>query len=521
MSRERTQYRCRDCGAVAPRWAGRCGQCGEWNSLDEEVRTASGGTDPGAARRPVSLAAVAGAGLDPFPTGVDELDRVMAGGLVPGSVTLIAGEPGIGKSTLLLQMLAGMAGQGLRTLLVSAEESPSQVGLRAARLGLGTEGVWILGATDLADIRAATGEIRPDVVVVDSIQTIHDGEAAPGSVASVRSCAAALADDAKSGGPAVVMVGHVTKDGSIAGPRVLEHLVDTVLSFEGDRHHALRVLRAVKHRFGPVGEVGMWEMTSAGLRPVPDGAAFLLADRRSGTPGSVVFAGIEGRRPLLVEVQALVAEAGDNAPRRAASGYESGRLGQLIAVLDARAGLDLRKLDVYVSAVGGVRLADPGADLAVAAAITSAATGRPVAEDLVVLGEVGLGGELRQVAHTPRRLTEAARLGFGRALIPAGAKGAFDLPTVAASTLAGALDLMLDAAPAARPRLRVLSGQGGSRSGPGAPGSGDRAVSRPDRAGSNGSAADGSDPDRPRFRGSAAVGSQEGAFGAVREGGVP
>lgn len=468
MARERTQYRCRDCGALSPRWAGRCGQCGEWNSLDEEVRPASGAADREASRRvsrPVSLGAVAATRLDPLPTGVAELDRVLGGGLIPCSVTLIAGEPGIGKSTLLLQMLAGMAGQGRRTLMISAEESPAQVGRRAARLGLTTEDVWVVGDTDLASIRAAVAELTPDVVVVDSIQAISDGDTTPGSVASVRSCAAALAEEAKPDGPAMVLVGHVTKDGSIAGPRVLEHLVDTVLSFEGDRHHALRVLRAVKHRFGPVGELGMWEMTAAGLDQVPDGAAFLLADRRSGTPGSVVFAGMEGRRPLLVEIQALVAEAWGSAPRRSASGYESGRLGQLVAVLDARAGVDLRKLDVYVSAVGGVRLADPGADLAVAAAITSAVTGRPVPEDLVVLGEVGLGGELRQVAHTPRRLAEAARLGFRRALIPSsatgasGTAGAFDLPTVTVPSLAGALDYVLEAVPAPRPKLRVVAGQ--------------------------------------------------------------
>ena len=326
MTRERTQFRCRDCGCVSPRWAGRCGQCGEWNSLDEETRTGTGPPTP--SRRstgaPVTLGSVAGGRLEPIPTGVGEMDRVLGGGLVPASVTLIAGEPGIGKSTLLLQMAAGMARQGRRTLLVAAEESPAQVGLRAARLGIADDGIWIVGDTDLATIRAAVAGLSPDVLVVDSIQTISDpdGGAPPGSVGSVRACASALADDAKSGGPAVVLVGHVTKDGSIAGPRVLEHLVDTVLSFEGERHHALRLLRAVKHRFGPVGELGMWEMTAAGLEEVPDGAAFLLADRRPGAPGSVVFAGMEGRRPLLVEVQALVSQGhGGGAPRRSASGY--------------------------------------------------------------------------------------------------------------------------------------------------------------------------------------------------------
>lgn len=410
----------------------------------------------------MALASVAAGGLEPVPTGLAELDRVLGGGLVPSSVTLIAGEPGIGKSTLLLQMLSGLAGQGRRTLLVSAEESPAQVGARAARLGLAEEGIWIVGDTDLGAIRAAVGSVGPEVVVVDSIQTISDPDlgAAAGSVVSVRACASALADEAKGGGPAVVLVGHVTKDGSIAGPRVLEHIVDTVLSFEGDRHHALRLLRAVKHRFGPVGELGMWQMTPGGLQEVPDGAAFLLADRRPGAPGSVVFAGIEGRRPLLVEVQALVAPAIGGAARRSASGYEAGRLGQLVAVLDRRAGLDLRQYDLYVSAVGGVRLDDPGADLAVAAAIASAATGRVVPEGLVVLGEVGLGGELRQVAQTPQRLAEAARLGFSRALVPCTAAVPAGLRSASAETLAGALDLALASEEVRRPVLRVLGGAG-------------------------------------------------------------
>ncbi len=464
MTRERTQYRCRDCGSVSPRWAGRCGHCGEWNSLEEEARPALAAA--AAARRsaaePVALGSVADGRLNPIPTGVAELDRVLGGGLVPSSVTLIAGEPGIGKSTLLLQMAGGMARRGLRSLLVCAEESPAQVGLRAARLGIADDGIWIVGDTDLAAIRSAVAGLRPDVLVVDSIQTISDpdGGGLPGSVGAVRACASALTDDAKAGGPAVVLVGHVTKEGSIAGPRVLEHVVDTVLSFEGERHHALRLLRAVKHRFGPVGELGMWEMTAAGLEEVPDGAAFLLADRRPGAPGSVVFAGMEGRRPLLVEIQALVAPAGGGAPRRSASGYEPGRLGQLVAVLDRRAGVDLRHQDVYVSAVGGVRLGDPGADLAVAAAITSAATGRVIPADMFVIGEVGLGGELRQVAQTPRRLAEAARLGFRRALVPSGSGAVQELQAVFRDTLADALDLLLSAQPAHRPRLRVLSGAG-------------------------------------------------------------
>jgi DNA repair protein RadA/Sms len=374
----------------------------------------------------------------------------------------MAGEPGIGKSTLLLQLLAGMAGRGCRTLMVSAEESPAQVGRRAARLGVVGDDVFVLGETDLNTIRAAIADLEPSVVVIDSIQTIADqaAGASAGTVASVRACAAALAEDAKAeGGPAVVLVGHVTKDGSIAGPRVLEHLVDTVLSFEGERHHSLRLLRAVKHRFGPVGELGMWEMTPAGMVEVPDGTALLLADRRPGTPGSVVFAGMDGRRPLLTEVQALVTSAPGPAPRRSTSGYDSSRLHQLLAVLDRRAGVDLRQHEVYVSAVGGVRLADPGADLAVAAAVASARTGRVVAGDVAVVGEVGLGGELRQAPHMARRLAEVERLGFQRALVPAGADGGgTGLRLMGCATVAEALDAVLDAAPMGRPRLRVLGG---------------------------------------------------------------
>ena len=467
MTRERTQYRCRDCGSVTPRWAGRCGQCGEWNALEEETvpATARPATGPAGRRAPapgtvapaVELHAVPTGADAPLPTGMGELDRVLGGGVVPSSVTLLAGEPGIGKSTLLLQMLAALAADGSRTLLVTAEEAPAQVRRRAARLGLLGPGVLIAAETDLAAIRAVVAEAAPDVVVVDSVQTIHDPDTGsqPGTATQVRACAQALADDARAGGPAVVLVGHVTKDGSIAGPRVLEHLVDTVLSFEGDRHHALRLLRAVKHRFGAVGELGMWEMTGAGLVEVADAAGFLLADRRPGTPGSVVFAGMEGRRPLLVEIQALVVPAPGGSARRAASGYETGRLWQLLAVLERRAGLNVAGHDVYVSAVGGVRLDDPGADLAVALAVSSASTGRVVGDDLVVLGEVGLGGELRQVPHTPRRRAEAARLGFGRAVTPPGAGESIGLDVESAATLVEALDRHLGAA-APAPRLRVV-----------------------------------------------------------------
>jgi DNA repair protein RadA/Sms len=476
MTRGRPRYSCRDCGASSPRWAGRCAQCGEWNTIDEEATSPGPAPAERAEARPVELGSLTGPPEVHRPTGLPELDRVLGGGLVASSVTLMAGEPGIGKSTLLLQMLGAMAAQGRRALLVSAEESTAQVRLRAERLGIAQGGLWIAGDRDLTSIRAAVADLCPDVVVVDSVQTISDpeGSSLPGSVTSVRACAHALVEDAKAGGPAIILVGHVTKDGSIAGPRVLEHLVDTVLSFEGDRHHALRLLRAVKNRFGPVGELGMWEMTGGGLVEVADGGGLFLGDRRQGAPGSVVFAAMEGRRPLLVEIQALVAFCAAGAPRRSASGCDQARLGQLLAVLDRRAGLDLGRHDVYVSAVGGVRLSDPGADLAVCLAVASAATGQVVDGNLVVIGEVGLGGELRQVAQTPRRLSEAARLGFSRAAVPAGAgsppaeAGKGSMVVRPSASIAEALDAHLGR-PAERPRLRVVSGAGE----PGRPDGGD------------------------------------------------
>ncbi len=391
-------------------------------------------------------------------TGLGELDRVLGGGLMPASATLLTGEPGTGKSTLLLQMLAGLAASGRRCLLVSAEESLDQLHRRAARVGAARAGLWALGETDISRIRASAGDIGAEVLVIDSIQTISDpatGSAA-GTVTSVRACAQQLVDDAKSGGPAVVMVGHVTKDGSIAGPRVLEHLVDTVLTFEGERHDSLRLLRAVKHRFGPVGELGLWEMTGSGLEQIADAGALLLGDRHPGVPGSVLFAAMEGRRPFLVEIQALVGPAAPQAMRRTASGYETSRLVQLLAVLERRAGLSVAGQDVYVSAVGGVKLTDPGADLAVALAVASAATGRVVDEGLVVLGEVGLAGEIRRVANPARRLAEAARLGFGRALAPPGTPPQEGLVVEPATTLGSALDQHLGGA-AVPPRLRIVA----------------------------------------------------------------
>ena len=434
--------------------------CGEWNTIVEEVdRPLPAATAESAV--PVALSEVPAAGSVPLSTEIPELDRVLGGGLVPGSVTLVGGEPGIGKSTLLLQVLAEMARAGRRCLLVSAEESPAQVRRRAERLGALIPGVWLVGETSLVGIQAAIVEVAPDVVVIDSIQTVWDGDidSSPGSVGQVRGCAQILVALAKSGGPAVVLVGHVTKEGALAGPRVLEHMVDTVLSFDGDRHHALRLLRAVKHRFGPTGELGLFEMTGDGLTGVDDPAGLFLADRRSSVPGSVVFPAMEGHRPLLVEIQALVVPTNMPSPRRSVSGYDSGRLSLLLAVLDRRVGISLADQEVYVSVVGGVRIADPGADLAVCMALASARTSRPIADDLVALGEVGLGGEVRQVAHTARRLAEAARLGFSKAAAPPSSPKSEGISVRSVATLGEALERSLGQETSS-PRLRVVGSTG-------------------------------------------------------------
>jgi DNA repair protein RadA/Sms len=387
----------------------------------------------------VALADVDADSTVPTPTGISELDRVLGGGLVPGSVTLLGGEPGIGKSTLLLQALASMAAAGATCLLVCAEESPQQVKRRAARLGALVPGVLVVADTSLAGIRLAVEQAAPDVLIVDSIQTVFDSDidSAPGSMAQVRGCAQELVSLAKARDLTTVLVGHVTKEGSLAGPRVLEHVVDTVLAFEGERHHALRLLRASKHRFGSTGELGLFEMTDGGLAAVEDASQLFLGDRCFGAAGSAISAAMDGQRPLLVEVQALVTGNGAAPiPRRSAQGLDSGRLALLVAVLERRAGIALGRNDIYASVMGGVRLSEPGADLALCLALGSASCNYPLPRDLVACGEVGLSGEIRQVGQTPRRLAEAARLGFRRALVPvsADAPGA-DLEVIRVRTL--------------------------------------------------------------------------------------
>jgi DNA repair protein RadA/Sms len=453
MSRVKTVYRCSECGAETPKWMGWCTACEASGSLTEEQVRPSARAGVGFASLappsvPVPIAEAVGDAVAPVPTGEAELDRVLGGGLVPGSVTVLGGEPGVGKSTLLLQALASIAdgrgraapgagaapGQGgpsgrprgASCLYVTAEESARQVALRAERLGVSSPSLWLVAETSLANVIAHIDALAPDVVVIDSIQTVHDPDvpSAPGSVGQVRGCAQRLVGEAKARGVSVVLVGHVTKEGGLAGPRVLEHLVDTVLAFDGERHHALRMLRAVKHRFGSTHELGLFEMGERGLAGVPDPSALFLADRQPGVPGSVVAPVLDGQRPLLVEVQALVVPSNAPSPRRTVQGVDAGRLNQVLAVLDRHAELDLSRAEVHVAVAGGVRVPEPGADLAMALAVVSSATERPLPAHLVTCGEVGLGGELRQVHRTERRLAEAARLGFGRAVVPRSAPDA-------------------------------------------------------------------------------------------------
>ena len=449
MAKLRLVYRCTECAGSHPKWSGRCITCGAWNSLVEDVEgpeeplvSLAAGMSLVAPGEAKPITEVDGSIGQPQPTTIPELDRVLGGGIVPGSVTLLGGEPGIGKSTLLMQLLAAWPA---RTLYVTAEESAQQVRLRAERLGALNENVWLLPEMNLHNIFKAIASVQPNLIVIDSIQTIADPELSspPGSVVQVRGCAHRLVQEAKRSNIPVVLVGHVTKEGGLAGPRVLEHVVDTVLSFEGERHNALRLLRASKHRFGPTSELGLFEMTDAGMVGVPDASQLFLADRRTGVPGSVVVPTIEGQRPLLVELQALTnSVSGGAPPRRSAQGVDSGRLALLLAVLERRARISLAGHEVYASVVGGVKLAEPGADLGLCLALVSAVVNKPLPADLVVIGEVGLAGEVRQVAQVGRRLAEAARLGFTRAIVPASASAKVDgIRVEGAATLTEALSL--------------------------------------------------------------------------------
>lgn len=423
MAKTAAQYVCQNCGSVYNKWAGKCDGCGEWNSISQEAGFSDAvpkglGTKKG---RVIDFVPLAGVSSD-VPrhiSGIRELDRVVGGGLVPGSAVLIGGDPGIGKSTLLLQAVCRLA-EKIRCCYVSGEEAVDQVRMRAARLGLADSKVRLAAATNVRDIVSSMDQGDIDLIVIDSIQTMYldNIDSAPGTVSQVRASSQELIRMAKKKNIVVLLVGHVTKDGQIAGPRVVEHMVDAVLHFEGDRGHPFRILRAVKNRFGPTDEIGVFEMAEAGLVEVENPSALFLSQRQEDIAGSAVFAGMEGTRPVLVEIQALVAPSPLGTPRRAVIGWDSSRLAMVLAVLEARCGVEIGVNDVYLNVAGGLRINEPAADLAVAAALLSSLTDIPLPADTVVFGEIGLSGEIRHVGQSDHRLKEAAKLGFGQGFIP-------------------------------------------------------------------------------------------------------
>ncbi|WP_333683745.1 DNA repair protein RadA [Pontibaca methylaminivorans] len=420
---------CTACGARHGKWSGRCESCSEWNTIREEAPLAAGpgSRSLGAARgRTIGLSDLSTTETPPPRTlsGIAEFDRVLGGGLVPASALLVGGDPGIGKSTLLLQAAAHFARAGLKVIYISGEEAAAQVRMRARRLGLEQAPVRLAAETNLRDILTTLDAERPDLVIIDSIQTMwaDNVESAPGSVTQVRAAAHELTGFAKRRGLSVVLVGHVTKEGQIAGPRVVEHMVDTVLYFEGERGHPFRILRAVKNRFGPADEIGVFEMTGTGLAEVVNPSELFLSERGTPSPGSVVFAGIEGTRPVLVELQALVAPTPHSQPRRTVVGWDGGRLAMVLAVLEARCGIPFAGLDVYLNVAGGLRISEPAADLAVAAALLSAREDAALPAETVVFGEISLSGALRPAPQTENRLKEARKLGFTTAILPEGGK---------------------------------------------------------------------------------------------------
>jgi DNA repair protein RadA/Sms len=440
-------FRCTECGWSASKWVGRCSECQAWGTVSEVGGPPTRRTVAG----PVSTPAVPILDVDAEhaqarPTGVAEFDRVLGGGLVPGAVVLVAGEPGIGKSTLLLDVCGKAGRDGRRVLYVTGEESAAQVRLRAERIEAMARTLYLAAETDLGAVLGHIDAVQPELVVVDSVQTIASAEVdgAAGNVAQVREVAAALIQAAKSRGIATLLVGHVTKDGAIAGPRVLEHLVDVVVQFEGERHSRLRLVRAVKNRYGPTDEVGCFDLSDVGIVGLTDPSGLFLSQRDTAVPGTCVTVALEGRRPLVAEVQALVAPTSLPSPRRTTSGLDSSRVAMLMAVLQRRVGLPLQSFDAYASTVGGVRVTEPAADLAIALAVASAGRDEPVPQGTVAMGEIGLAGELRPVTGVPRRLAEAARLGFRTAIVPRDALGNASVPSglrvVEASDLASALD---------------------------------------------------------------------------------
>ncbi|WP_050930517.1 DNA repair protein RadA [Aestuariivita boseongensis] len=428
MAKSKT-FTCSACAASFTKWSGRCENCGEWNTIAEEAPLSAGPASKslgGKRGTALQLSDLATAETPPPRTvsGLGELDRVLGGGLVPASAILVGGDPGIGKSTLLLQAAARFAQAGLKTVYISGEEASAQVRMRAQRLGLSDAPVQLATETNLRDILTTLEAERPQLAIIDSIQTMwaDNVDSAPGSVSQVRAAAHELTSFAKRRGTSVILVGHVTKEGQIAGPRVVEHMVDTVLYFEGERGHQFRILRSVKNRFGPADEIGVFEMTGRGLDEVTNPSALFLSERGEPSPGSVVFAGIEGTRPVLVELQALVAPTPHSQPRRTVVGWDGGRLAMILAVLEARCGIPFAGLDVYLNVAGGLKISEPAADLAVAAALLSAREDAALPADTVVFGEISLSGALRPAPQTENRLKEAQKLGFSGAIAPAGGK---------------------------------------------------------------------------------------------------
>ena len=426
MAKSSPAFTCTACGAAHTKWAGRCDACGAWNSVVEEAPLSAAPKSLGAKGRTIALSDLSTEDAPPprASSGMDELDRVLGGGLVPASAILVGGDPGIGKSTLLLQAAASFARAGHKSLYISGEEAAAQIRMRAQRLGLSDAPVILGAETNLRDILTTLDAERPALAVIDSIQTmwLDTVESAPGSVSQVRAAAHELVTFAKRRGVAVILAGHVTKDGQIAGPRVVEHMVDTVLYFEGERGHQFRILRAVKNRFGPADEIGVFEMTGDGLAQVTNPSALFLSDRDTPAPGSVVFAGMEGSRPVLTEIQALVAPSTLGTPRRTVVGVDSGRLSTILAVLEARCGIPFAGLDVFLNVAGGMRVSEPAADLAIAGALLSAREDVAIPPDMVLFGEISLSGALRPASQTENRLKEASKLGFSQATLPSRSK---------------------------------------------------------------------------------------------------
>ena len=468
MSKRNLTFVCQNCGAAFSRWQGKCEACGEWNTLSEESaeRPSGPGRKPGKGRL-FALEALTGEAHDAprLVSGIAEFDRVTGGGFVRGSVLLVGGDPGIGKSTLLIQTAAALARAGHRAVYISGEEAVAQVRLRAERLGLRDAAVELAAETSVEDIIATLSEGKiPRLIVIDSIQTMWTGmiDSAPGTVTQVRGSAQALIRFAKKTGAAVILVGHVTKDGQIAGPRVVEHMVDAVLSFEGEGSHQFRILRAVKNRFGPTDEIGVFEMTGSGLREVANPSELFLSERDLGQPGTAVFAGLEGTRPLLVEIQALVAPTSLGTPRRAVVGWDPSRLSMVLAVLEAHCGVRLGGHDVYLNVAGGMRIHEPAGDLAAAAALVSSLANAPLPADAVFFGEVSLSGTVRPVAQSAARLKEAAKLGFNRAIVPEAVRSEMAEPSLKVTDVNSLAGLVADiAARGKAPRLVKTGGQDG------------------------------------------------------------